>query len=436
VIWLCLLASAGTAGSRDQHQAARGSLEIALDALERRFFRPRFTYQLQLSSWQLISDIYFNETMNGDLEGIIDYWINLGLQKSTGPHRITFRLNHMCRHNTSVFNPEVLDLNEIYAHYGWQSPGFSAGIGLGTYTGGSASHRSIVTFNSRVTPFREPGISCRLALKWVDWKQLLHEAEIVFPLNSATSLFIRNARYYALKTNTFIGIRFATIPPVESVMDAMKLEVGVLPADEDYKTGVQGEYSLHFFNKTRKRLKLTMGFQAYLLKADKFFGKFYPDSMAYRVMMEYENLLTPELFLSWYSRYYLYSPIDKGIPFEAHLGTGILLKNRRDFDLADSPLGYEISAGYNFKHRLEGKARVGISLYRKGNFNVQWRTSVYFHGDMINTLVQLTSQWASGITIRPQLNWEYIQYREKLARAGYRFSFGVAFLKWYGHSSH
>lgn len=427
-----MLLTANVIRGQEQNASGRGSIEIGVDSLEQRFFRPRFIYRFNLSSWTLLSDIYLNETMDGDLEGVIDYWINLGLQKTMGKHHIELRLNHMCRHNISIYNPEVLDLNEIYIQYGLSSPGIFLGLALGGYTGGSASYRSILKIKTDMTPIKNLGISFHLTLKWVDWKFLLHEAELTFPLNSASSLFIRNARYYELKPNTFVGIRFSTAPPIESILEAMKLEVGVLPGDDDYKTGVRGDFNLNFFQTPRKRLKLSMGFQALLLKADKFFGEFYPDSMEYRVEMEYETLLKPSLFLSWYNRYYLYTHIDRGIPFQAHLGTGILLKNRRDFDLVENPIGYEVSAGYNFKNHLEGKARMGISLYQKEDFNIQWRTSLYFHKGMISTQIQLMSQWSTTITIRPQLSWGYRQYWEKPGKVDYRFSFGIALLKWFG----
>lgn len=82
------IAPAGSNSDADSPFNARVHVEIGLDSLERSYYRPEFRFEFPLSIGTAFAEISYYQIVNSRLQGRIDYWVLVGLEKT---------LNHKLR---------------------------------------------------------------------------------------------------------------------------------------------------------------------------------------------------------------------------------------------------------------------------------------------------------------------------------------------------
>ncbi len=411
---------------------ARVYVEIGIDSLERRYYKPEFRFNFPLSFATIFSQISYFQLMNGRLQGRIDYWVMFGLEKEFGKQlKFEARLNHMCRHMTSRDNPFIFDLNEVIGKLWVLNKHFKFGFGLGGYTGGSTDYKTLFQLNGELPRILGSEVSFLCELKIVDFKEILHEAELFFSLSKSTDIFIRNSRFYELKNNTYIGLRMKSEGKVEKYIDSLRISTAIHPFYKDHKMSVEGEFRLAFFKSPKTRVVFPVNFNAPILRGESFLGTFFPEKMVYSISMQYERKIKESLFLAWYSRYCVNMPMNKDREFSASLATGIALKNQLDFERLEKKIRYDIFAGYNFKHKFEIDARLGTSFLKIDflNFGSDFRFSI--NSKKLYADFKLFVDYGKKVTFRPFIGVQKIEYLNSQHPSINRLSFGFELFRWF-----
>jgi len=346
----------------------RVQVEFGLDSLERKFYKPEFSL-----SWPVVfavpSRVFFDlnylQRINGDLEGPVDFWVQTGLEaRLSNSISIEASLNHFCRHQTSLFNSHILNLNELIGRVWLQNGGIRLGLGFGTYVGGSPGYNGLMLINLTVPHLLLPELSFESEVKWVNLSEILHETGFSIALSSGTDLFITQAKHYHLGRTTHLGLRFRPEGPNARLLDGFDMGVGAYPFFDDYKMMVNGGFRLAFLREPSRRFFLDINFRSPILSGSEFWGPFWPDRMLYTVSAEYERAIGG-LFAAWYGRYFVDMPSDKAVPFRAGSATGLSLRNQSDFDRLDKSFRFEIRAGFDFKFVYDFGLKVGLQTKGK-----------------------------------------------------------------------
>jgi len=412
---------------------ARGEIEFGIDSWERRYYRPRFRFDFHHSFATYFLDVLFYQQMDGRIQGGIDYWIMLGMQKKIGraDNWIEFRLNHMCRHISSRENSPIFDLNEVLARVWLEKPNYRVGIGGGGYSGGSANYKNLFLFNLEFPGILNSEISLKGEIKLVDFNQVLHEAELSFNLTKSLDLFIRNTRVYELKNTTFMGLRIKSHGKMAQWLDSLKLITGIYPWYGRHKLKVIGKYRFALFKTGKRRLVVSLDFFAPIWRGETFLKTFFPEKMVYPVLVEYERKIKNSLYLTWYGKYRLNLPMDENEEFKADLATGMGLRNQPDFDQIIKKIKYECSLGYNFKHGIEMSAKGGMVFFRskgfKGGADVTFTLNrKEFFGDF-----KLFANFGNEVAIRPFVGFEIAEFFNSQRPSENKFLLGFGLYKWY-----
>ena len=81
----------------------------------------------------------YYQRIEGNLQGKLDYWVMVGLEKKIlKKNKFEIRLNHLCRHLSSLKEPKIFDLNEIFARIWMLNKMINLGLGGGSYTDGGS----------------------------------------------------------------------------------------------------------------------------------------------------------------------------------------------------------------------------------------------------------------------------------------------------------
>lgn len=107
-------------------------MKYGLDSLERRYYHPVFRFDFPCKWGNLFSEVQYHSRMNGRLQGAIDYWVNVGVQKTVREKwKLELRLNHFCRHETVRATPYVWNLNEVLGKIGLAGKNFDLALAVG-----------------------------------------------------------------------------------------------------------------------------------------------------------------------------------------------------------------------------------------------------------------------------------------------------------------
>ncbi len=422
--------------SADQENLKMGAyaqIEMGIDSLQQKYLRPIFNYNFPLGSATIFGEITFLQRAGDQLKGSIDYWLNLGVRRKFS-HRISgeIRLNHFCRHLSSLENPEILNLNEVLARAWFSTERVRLGLGYGFYTGGNRDYNSLLMVNTELTSIFGSELSFKGELKFRDFIEILYEAELYFSLSESTDLFIRNAKHYEFENTTYIGIRMKSSAKIEEYLDSLKLGTGFYPYFKAHKILAEGEFRMFFFKTSYRRFIFSLDFSAPIIRDNAFWGDFYPENMVYAFNFEYERKLKDKLFLVWYSRYCLNLPLDHNERFNSDLGTGISLRNQSDFDLLAEKIRFEVSAGYNFDLDFDFGLKFGLNL-----LNINWLDShcelrFQLNTEKLYSSLRLFLEFGKVISIRPFIRFDKTSHFESQEPSNIKFLFGIALFKWYG----
>ena len=337
--------------------------EVAIDALQRRVYRPEFSFSWPLAVLgrsRAFLDLSFLQRINGSQKGAIDFWVCGGVETRVS-ETISFEagLRHFCRHLTSTQNPHVLNLNELVGRV-WMRRGDAAfGLGFGPYIGGSRGYHQVMVFDAVLPGLLLPELSLESELKWTNFRDLYYEATASLSLIKGAELFIRAARDYDFPTAAYLGIRFRSTGAVVRYVDSMNVEAGAYPLYDTHKLLVLGGYRLGLLRDPARRFFIDFDFRTPLLSGDSFLAQFWPDRMFHSVEGQYEKTLPGGLYGAWYARYFVDMPVDKPVRFRSTLATGLLVRNETDFNRLDKDFRFELAAGYDFVFAYDVRVRLG-----------------------------------------------------------------------------
>lgn len=419
------------AGETDEKMKARAHLELGIDSRQQKYLSPCFEYEFPLKIATVFGQVIFIQRAGDQLRGTIDYWLNLGLKKTFSPvFSAEIRLNHFCRHLSSIGNPDILNLNEILARAWFRNRTARLGLGLGTYTGGNVDYQSLMVLNGGLDRILGTDLSIRGEVTFRDFREILYDAELCFALTQGTDIFIRNSKDYQFENTTYIGIRMKSSGKIQRYLDSLKLSTGFYPYFEAHKILAEGEFRMFFFKASRRRLIFSLDFTAPIIRDNGFWGDFYPENMVYHFRFEYEYQIR-DLFLIWYSQYGLNLPLDTDRKFDSDLGTGIGIRNQPDFDLLNRKIRFEAAAGFNFDLDYDVNVKLGFNLLttRWLESHCEWRFRLNDRRSVSS--LRLFVELGGPISIRPFLRFDHTTIYDSRQPSDIRFLFGVGLFKWY-----
>ncbi|MDD8026579.1 MAG: hypothetical protein PHI34_08685 [Acidobacteriota bacterium] len=339
--------------------------ELGMDNLDRRFYRPTFSFAWPFAlagGGRFKLDVSYLQRMNGDLQGTIDYWVRAGAEKRISD-AVSFEavLNHFCRHQSSIANPYVLNLNELMGRVVVRAEGWTLGAGFGPYIGGSGGYESLAAFSLDASPFILPEASFSGEVKWVDFERFYYEATLTVGLGNGVEVFLRAARHYDFPAAAYLGLRFRSDGPLARYVDDFNATAGVYPYYGTHKLLAIGNYRLMFVRQEDRRFLTAIEFQTPLLSGDGFLDQFWPDRMLHSASAEYERTLPGGMRAAWYARYVIDMPVDKALRFRSHWATGLLLRNQSEFERLDKPIRFEAAVGYDFAFDYDARLKLGAN---------------------------------------------------------------------------
>jgi hypothetical protein len=444
VFIIALLGLLGTAGGQEtadnvwtKPQAAVQA-EIGIDSLQRRFYRPQFTFSWPLAvlgGSRAVFDVSYLQRINGRQQGAIDYWIFGGLETRVS-ETVSFEasLNHFCRHLTSVRNPYVLNLNELIGRVWIRAQGAELGIGYGPYIGGSRGYHDVMIFDFNLPRLLLPELALKSEWKWVNFRDINYEATLSVELARGTDIFIRAARHYAYPAAAYIGLRFRPGWGNDRIVDKIDLEAGAYPDFNRHKLQVNGGYRLIFLDRPDRRFFVDVDFRTPILSGAGFLAQFWPDHMLYDVSAQYEKPLPGGLFGAWYARYFVDMPVDRGLRFRSTLATGLILRNQPDFNRLDKPIRFEIAAGYDFVFAYDVRVRLGAQVKPRGWIPLGADFRMDANNERQTAEFKIFAVLGKEFEVRPFAGIRKISYlvgQPPPELFENKLTAGVAFLKWF-----
>jgi hypothetical protein len=435
--FLIVLGAAGPARAAEERKP-RVLVEFGIDAYQRTYYRPSFEFAGEaplLGETRAFLDLAYLQRANGRLEGPIDFRLDAGFErKLSDAVSVGASLTHFCRHVTSRSNPYILNYNEAVGRVAWTSGAFKLSAGFGGYLGGSPGLSRLAVFGFAIDRLLLPELSFESELKWADFSELYHEAGFALSLGRGIDLLLRSSRTYGLPAETFIGVRFASDGVSQNYVDRFDMTFGLTPFHDDYKLVGEGGFRLAFLRAAGRRLLVDVEFDTPILNGRRFLGQFWPDRMIYDVGAQYE-IAGRGFFAAWYARYTLDMPSDRAVPFAGRLATGLIVRNRPDFDALDSPVRIEAFAGIDLSRTLDYGLRLGLNTVAGRLLDVglelDWKRTGASPAYDIRAFAALGRE----ISIRPFLGIRKLGLyaldppADEPVRQDWMF--GVSFLKWY-----
>lgn len=369
---LCLfLLAAGVQGRAETIDQAgiilRGELGLSQDG--HGYVRPRIRYSFPVASSRLFAETIYEQRLNENLEGTVDFWIKGGFLASLG-RGFVFEVsaNHLCRHALSRPGPFVLSVNEALGRVWWSGRGAQVGVGAGLYFNTSPlifeeqrlSH-GLAVVNFGFDDMFGSIFSLNLEFKFVDFNKVLPDMELRARLGSGIFLFVRNVTTYDFPNTTKFGLGFGTDAPEKTNVSFVSSEALVTPSDEAYKLFVDQRATLDFARTAEHRFLLQIEADVPVLKGEEFLGLFRPESVNYPFAIQYEQRLGSGPFLFGYGAYEISIPVDTLRRFSTALGLGLGLRNQRVFQTLGKPFRYEVSAGLNSSQDYDARLSLGVN---------------------------------------------------------------------------
>lgn len=413
--------------------------EFGIDSLQRKFYRPEFSF-----SWPLrilrgsraFADLSYLEHISGSLKGAIDFWIKAGFEtRLTDAVSFEAGLNHFCRHVTSTYNPNILDLNELVGRVWVREGPLTMGLGFGPFVGGNPGFDNLMVADFNLARFIFPEVSLEAELKWVDFERLYYEAQLAVGLTKGVAIFLRAARHYDYPATTYIGARFGSEQAPAHLVDKFDVEAGYYPYYDEHKLLTLGGFRLRLLEEPDRRFFLDVDFRTPILAGTSLFAQSWPDRMLYAVGGQYEKSLTGGLFGAWYARYDVDMPVDRPIRFRSSLATGLVLRNQRDFNRLEKSLRFEAAAGYDFVFDYDVRLRLGAQARPRGLFPLGAEFRIDANSDRQTVEFKAFAAFGKAIEVRPFVGVRKISYfaepeppEEDLAN---RVTAGISLYTWF-----
>lgn len=420
------------------HPSGRFRADIGIDSLERKFYRPQFSLAGLLSAASdslIFFDLSYLQKINGDLQGPIDFWVKGGAVIRISKN-LSFEtsFNHLCRHQTSLFTPRVLNLNELIGRVWTGNGSIRAGFGFGAFVNSSAGHNTLAVLNLAASRILLPEVSFSGEVKWVNFSSFVFEAEMAVALLPGTDLVLSEIKPYQLPRSTQLSIRLRSTEHRNKLLEAFDLSGSIYPFYDSYKLQVDGAFRLVPFEKSSRRLLFDLAFRSPILAGTSFWGQFYPDRMMYLLSAEYERPVG-RLFGAWYGRYFVDMPVDKDEPFKASAATGLALRNQPDFNRLRIPVRFEVRAGFDLKYDYDFALKAGVNTTGKGAVRAGLEVRVEANGERRAAEGRVFLDAGRGVSLRPFIGLRRITpLAGKSASDGQFeriFTLGLSFYKWF-----
>jgi len=430
-----LLFWSGAAGAQEppaESPASRAwaSLEAGIESAQRRYVRPRLSFNIPWRYGRVFTDLDFYHRTNGDLEGEVDFWLDLGAAtplSSSSEAEVVLR--HFCRHETSRDYPEVLDINELLARVRYAAGGVRLGFGAGTYVGTSNNYSGLVVLSFAWPRILRSELSASAEVKWVDFAELLYDFELAIALDPSVDLVARFTRHYVYPVTTYFGLRFKFRSAAEEQLDQFRFRVGFLPEDESRKVSAAVELNLHFFRTPVSQLLLTLNGDIPIERGKAFLGSFRPEEIRYQTDIAYERRAGLGLYAFAYGRYDVLMPVDVAQRFESSFGLGIGLKNQTYFKKLEKNFRFVVSAGPNYGHGHDVGLAVGLNTAGKP-VDIGGDLQLDFASGESRMVADLFVEFGSTPKIRPFLSLERLTESNE-AKPFTRYLIGLELLAWH-----
>ena len=412
-----------------QRPKATASLEIGADSLERRYIRPRLRFDFPVSFGLFYLDSDYYQRMNGQLQGEIDFWIDLGFSKALSRQwQLTLDLNHFCRHTTSFDYPNVLDANELRAEFWFDLSLFRLGLGGGTFLGGNAGYQNLVILNIDWYRILGSEFSFTAETKLVDFEEAFYEFELSIALDPSVDILVRYTRQYYYPKATYLGLRFNSRGKAGEFIDKVLFRGGIFPGDDTQKVFAENEFKLSFFRSQEKQVLLTFNGNIPIKRKDSFFGTFHPEEIKYLAALEYEKKIGAELFGVVYGRYSVHMPVDVDQHFDSSLGVGIGLKNQSHFKKLEKPVRFSVYAGHNFTHNYDTALRLGVNTVAQ-TINLGLDIQAELNPTWFVNSAEAFVEFGKEVKFRPYIAFEWTEFLDSNQTLT-RFLFGIDLISW------
>jgi len=409
---------------------ATASLEMGADSLERRYIRPRLRFEFPVSFGSIYLDSDYYQRMNGQLQGEVDFWINLGINTPLSKQwQVAIDLNHFCRHTTSFDNPHVLDANELLAEFWFDLSLFRLGMGGGTFLGGNAGYKSLVILNVDWTEILDSEFSFAAEIKLVDFKEAFYEFELSIALDPSLDILARYTKHYFYPKTTYLGLRFNSRGKAGEFIDKAMFSGGIFPDDATQKVFAVNEFKLSFFRRQQTQVLLTLNGNIPIQRKDTFLGTFHPEEMRYLAALEYEKKLSSDVYGVVYGRYDIRMPVDVDQHFTSSLGVGAGLKNQSHFKKLDKSVRFSVYAGHNFSHTYDAGLLFGVNTIEK-TVNLGVDIQAELNPGRFTNLTEAFIEFGRDIKFRPYVAFEWTEFLDS-NRIRTRLLFGIHLTSWH-----
>lgn len=414
----------------EQKAKAEAHFEIGTDSLERGYFKPRLRFEFPLKLGNVFIEMKYYQRANSKLEGEVDFWLNAGLEKKIS-NFVSFevRINHMCRHLTSRRNPEVLDLNEVVAKFWLNKTNLRLGFGGGGYVGLNKNYRNLLHLNLVLLRILNTEFSAMAEFKFVNFEEILHEAELLYALNRSMDLYLKNTKHYEYDNRTYFGMKIKSGGEDDNYIYKFKFGTGLYPYYKTHKGVVENEINLEIFKTSVDRFIISMNAIIPIDRGDKPF-KSWIDKMVYPLSVEYEKKLNDHLFSVVYCKYDIDMPANVDLKFDSSLGAGVGLRSQQNFERLTENVRFELFGGKNFTHSYDAAISFGVNTVKR-SFNIGSDVKLRLNPEEFYGSFEIFGEFGKEICIRPFVAWERIFFLEDNKPSINRFLFGIELFRWF-----
>jgi hypothetical protein len=373
----------------------------------------------------------FLQSTNSRSKGPIDFWLRLGVLKDVGRGvALEASLNHLCRHLTSVFSPEVMDANEVLARL-WTGAGPArVGLGGGFFIGKNADYQNLIVGNARWERIAGGEFSLAAEAKLVNARSVYHDIDLSVALADGVELFAKSLRAYGLGTRTYLGLRLSSRDGGARVIDHLKLRLGWYPSFVNHKLIGDIDLTMRFFVKPESRLLLALRPSVPILRTEEFFGPSRPSRIIYSLSSEYERKAGRGLLAVGFLRLHVNMPADVALRPSSSLSAGLAVRNVRDFESRDRWFRFEAFAGRNFQHGHDVGLSFGVNTTggpARFGADLRWTSQPAEQRLRFSLFADLDGE----VGLRPFLALEVVDYMEGPSRPPQtRLLLGLSLFRW------
>jgi hypothetical protein len=429
--WAVFFLCAGLARPGDDPPRAEADLLIGADSYQRRTVGPSLRFEFPVAGLRAFTAMSYLHSANSRSKGPVDFWLRLGILEDIGRGLVLeASFNHLCRHMTSVFTPEILDANEVLGRVWTEQGPVRLGLGGGFFVGKNDDYRNLLVGNARWERIGGSEFSLAGEAKLVNGRTVYHDLDLSVALAEGTELFVKSLRAYGLETRTYLGFRLSSRRGGSRFVDKLKLRLGWYPGFVNHKLIGDLDLTMRFFVRPESRLLLALRPSVPILRTEEFFGRSRPARIIYALSSEYERKAGRGLLAAGFFRLHVNMPADVALRPTSSLSAGLALRNVRDFEALDRPFRFEAFAGRNFQHghdvglsfgvnSMGGPARYGADL--------SWTSQPAEQRLRLGLFADLDG----GFGVRPFLAFEVIDYMDGPPRPPQtRFLIGASLFRW------